>query len=45
MVFTSVLPKAFFCLSRLSRHYLPPVAASGEKDESEVRTSRRLKAW
>ena len=30
----------FFCLKRLSRHYLPPVAASGEKDESEVRTSR-----
>ena len=30
---------AFF-LTRLSRHYLPPVAASGEKDESEVRTSR-----
>ena len=25
----------FFCLKRLSRHYLPPVAASGEKDESE----------
>ena len=33
---------AFFCLSRLSRHYLPPVAASGEKDESEVRTLRTV---
>ena len=32
----------FFCLLRLSRHYLPPVAASGEKDESEVRTSRAI---
>ena len=31
-----------FCLKRLSRHYLPPVAASGEKDESEVRTSRTI---
>ena len=30
---------SLFCLERLSRHYLPPVAASGEKDESEVRTS------
>ena len=30
--------RAFFCLSRLSRHYLPPVAPSGEKDESEVRS-------
>ena len=28
----------FFCLERLSRHYLPPVAASGEKDESKVRS-------
>ena len=28
-----------FCLERLSRHYLPPVAASGEKDESGVRTT------
>ena len=27
----------FFCLERLSRHYLPPVAASGEKDESGVK--------
>ena len=33
---------AFFCLGCLSRHYLPPVAASGEKDESEVRTSRAV---
>ena len=32
----------FFGLARLSRHYLPPVAASGEKDESEVRTSRTV---
>ena len=32
----------FFGLKRLSRHYLPPVAASGEKDESEVRTSRTV---
>ena len=32
----------FFCLSRLSRHYLPPVGASGEKDESEVRKSRAV---
>ena len=24
----------FFCLVRLSRHYLPPVAASSDKDES-----------
>ena len=29
-------------LSLLSRHYLPPVAASGEKDESDVRTSRTV---
>ena len=29
----------FFGLERLSRHYLPPVAASGEKDESGVRTT------
>ena len=27
----------FFCLVRLSRHYLPPVADYGEKNESEVR--------
>ena len=32
----------FLCLERLSRHYLPPVAASGEKDESEVRTSHTI---
>ena len=32
----------FFCLGLLSRHWLPPVAASGEKDESEVRTSRAV---
>ena len=31
-----------FCLGRLSRHYLPPVAVSGEKEESEVRTSRAV---
>ena len=31
-----------FCLKRLSRHYLLLVAASGEKDESEVRTSRTV---
>ena len=33
---------AFFCLERLSRHQLPPVAASGEKDESEIRTQRAV---
>ena len=32
----------FFGLERLGRHYLPPVAASGEKDESEVRKSRTV---
>ena len=32
----------FFCLKRLSRHYLPPVADYGEKDESEVRKSRTV---
>ena len=28
-----------FCLVRLSRHYLPPVADYGDKKESEVRKS------
>ena len=32
----------FFCLLRLSRHYLPPVADYGEKDEREVRRSRTV---
>ena len=32
-------PCPLFCLERLSRHYLPPVAASGEKDKSGVRTT------
>ena len=31
-----------FCLVRLSRHYLPPVADYGEKKEGEVRKSRTL---
>ena len=33
------LAALFFCLTRLSRHYLPPVADYGEKQESEVRKS------
>ena len=39
---SSTSSQSIFCLKRLSRHYLPPVAASGEKDESEVRTSRTV---
>ena len=32
----------FFCLKRLSRHYLPPVADYREKDEREVRKSHTV---
>ena len=39
--FSPVTP-SLFCLVRLSRHYLPPVADYGEKNESEVRKSPTL---
>ena len=39
-----LLTTPVFFFNRLSRHYLSPVAASGKKDESELRTSRTAAA-